>query len=126
MRDRFLQRLGAALAVFALGLQFALAGGEMAIAAPADVPDGLAAHALCLAGGAPPAAPSDSTPIVPAHRHGALCCLWHQVPGVAPQAAQAPRPVVYAWITHDAPGATPPVITPPRGPLNARGPPALG
>ena len=126
MRDRFLQRLGAALAVFALGLQLALAGSEMPVAPPAGVPDGLSAHALCLAGGAPPATPADNTPTVPAHRHDALCCLWHQAPGVTPQAAQAPRPVVYAWITHNAPGAAPPVLVPPRGPLNARAPPALG
>ena len=77
-------------------------------------------------GAAQPAAPADNAPVAPAHDHGALCCLWHTLPGVAPQAALAPLPVAYAARRAPTSPATPPFIPGPRrGPANARAPPPL-
>jgi hypothetical protein len=96
--------------------------------AQAGPSDAFGGHALCLAGesGTPqPAAPADNAPTVPAHEHTAFCCLWHTLPGVAPQAALAPHPVLYATVAHDETGDTTAIPGPHRGPANARAPPTL-
>jgi len=128
-RDKSLRRFGAALAALALYLQLAFAGGGMlALAAPDETGGALGGHALCLAGesGAPaPAAPADSVPIAPAHDHAALCCLWHPLPGVAPQAALAPAPVAYGGVALSERADASFIPGPRRGPANARAPPTL-
>ena len=129
LRDKPLKIFGASLAGFALYLQFVFAGwGMLTLATPGEPADALGAHALCLAdaGNPPqPAGPAKGTPTAPAHDHLAFCCLWHSMPGVAPQTALLPQPVVYAAIGHDEPGDLALIPGPPRGPANARAPPAL-
>jgi hypothetical protein len=128
LRDKSLRRLGAALAALALYLQLAFAGGAMlALAAPDAAADALNGHALCLAGGGTttPAAPADSIPVAPAHEHGAFCCLWHPLPGIAPQAASAPLPIAYAAVALTARADATAIPGPRRGPANARAPPTL-
>jgi hypothetical protein len=129
LRDRPAKIFGATLAGLALYLQFVFAsGGMLALTAPGEPADALGGHALCLAAesGAPqPAAPTGDQPAAPAHDHLAFCCLWHSIPGVTPQAALLPQPVAYANIGHDEPGNLPFIPGPPRGPANARAPPAL-
>jgi hypothetical protein len=129
LRDKSFRRVTALVVGLALYLQLAFAsGGMLAAGAPAGSADTLAEHALCLAGegGTPqPTAPADNAPAVPAHDHAAFCCLWHQLPSVAPQAAAAPVPVPYATVAHDPTGDTAPIPGPHRGPANARAPPAL-
>jgi hypothetical protein len=128
LRDPWMKRLAASLGGLAIYLQLALAAsGMMALAAPGGATDAFAEHALCLAGGgaAQPTAPSDGAPVAPTHDHVAFCCLWHPLPGVAPQAAQAPLPVTYAAIAHHETGETAFIPGPRRGPANARAPPTL-
>jgi hypothetical protein len=129
LRDKPVKIFGATLAGLALYLQFVFAGwGMLVLATPGEPADALSGHALCLAAesGAPqPAAPTGNAPATPAHDHLAFCCLWHSMPGVAPQAALLPRPVVYAAIGHDEPGDPALIPGPSHGPANARAPPAL-
>jgi hypothetical protein len=129
LRDKPVKIFGATLAGLALYLQFVFAGwGMLVLATPDEPADALGGHALCLAAesGAPqPAEPTGNAPATPAHDHLAFCCLWHSMPGVAPQAALLPRPVVYAAIGHDEPGDPALIPGPPHGPANARAPPAL-
>ncbi|HZK92376.1 MAG TPA: hypothetical protein VFC56_19730 [Stellaceae bacterium] len=128
MRDRHWRRFGAALAGVALYVQLAVAGGGMlALATQGDPGDVLGGHALCLAapdGAAQPAAPVPS-PAAPTHDHGAVCCLWHSLPGIQPLAAAAPLPVAYADIDRGSIGDAPFTGGPRRGPANARAPPTL-
>jgi hypothetical protein len=129
LRDKPMKIFGATLAGLALYLQFVFAGwGMLALATRAEPADPLGGHALCLAAesGAPqPAAPAGDSPSTPAHDHLAFCCLWHSMPGVAPQTALLPQPVAYAAIGHDEPGHTALIPGPPHGPANARAPPTL-
>jgi hypothetical protein len=129
LRDKPLKIFGATLAGLALYLQFVFAGwGMLAPATPGTPADALGGHALCLAAesGAPqPAVPASDSPSTPAHDHFAFCCLWHSMPGVAPQAALLPQPVAYAATGHDERGDPALIPGPPRGPANARAPPAL-
>jgi hypothetical protein len=129
-RDKSFRRLGAALAGLALAVQLAFASwGMPALATPGDPADAFGPHALCLAGdpgkAAPETPPARPAPAAPAHDHGAFCCLWHPLPGVAPMAAAAPLPVAYAAITRGdladsrfLPGLR-------HRPANARAPPTL-
>jgi len=127
LRDRSVRRLSAVLAGLALYLQLAFAGpGMLAHAAPSDTIGALAEHALCLAGesGTKPQ-PADDTPALPGHDHTLFCCLWHPLPGVAPQAAAAPLPVAYATVAHSEFSVLPITAGPLHGPANARAPPTL-
>jgi hypothetical protein len=128
LRDKSLKRFGASLAGLALYLQLAFASwGMPALATPDEPADALGGHALCLAGesGTPQPAPADNGPVAPVHDHFAFCCLWHPLPGVAPQAALALRPVAYAATAHDEAGDATFIPGPQRGPANARAPPPL-
>jgi hypothetical protein len=129
LRDKSWRRLGASLAGLALYLQLAFASwGMLSVAAPGEPGDALAGHALCLAasgGAATPAAPSDGAPVAPAHDHLASCCLFHSLPGITPQAALPPQPLVYAGVAHHARGGDAIVPGPRHGPANARAPPTL-
>src|SRR5271170_8107844 len=129
LRDKSLRRLGASLAGLALYVQLAFAGwGMLATATPGEPADAFGGHALCLAavdGTTQPAAPTNDVPAAPAHDHAALCCLWHSLPGVTPQAALAPLPVAYAGLAHSEFGNTAFIPGPRRGPVNARAPPIL-
>jgi hypothetical protein len=128
MRDKTWRRLGASLAGLALYLQLAIAGsGMLALATPDGAADALGGHALCLAdaGRAQPATPTDGVPVAPTHDHGAFCCLWHTLPGVAPQSAGTPFPITYAAIARDAFGDDSAIPGPQRGRANARAPPPL-
>jgi hypothetical protein len=129
MRDKTLRRLGASLAGLALYLQLAIAGsGMLALATPDAPADGLGEHSLCLAdssGATRPAAPADNAPAAPSHDHSAFCCLWHTLPGVAPQSAAAAEPFLYARLARATPGHAPALPGPQRGPANARAPPPL-
>jgi hypothetical protein len=129
LRDRPVKIFGATLAGLALYLQFVFAGwGMLALATPGEPADALGEHALCLAAesGTPqPAAPLGDHPAAPAHDHLAFCCLWHSMPGVAPQAARVPQPVAYAAVGHDEPGDAALIPGRPHRPANARAPPAL-
>jgi hypothetical protein len=129
LRNKSLRRLGASLAGLALYMQLAFAGwGMLASAIPGEPADAFGGHALCLAGidgAAQPAAPSDNAPASPTHDHAALCCLWHSLPGITPQAALAPLPVTYAGPAHGEFGDAPFIPGPRRGPANARAPPTL-
>jgi len=128
-RDRSFQRIGATLAGVALYVQLVFAGwGMLALAAAGAPIDALDGHALCLAGDAAalqPAAPADggSSPATPTHDHLAFCCLWHSLPGVAPQARPLPQPVAYAVVVPHGTGDATRLPGPPRGPANARAPP---
>ena len=127
LRDKSMRRLGASLAGLALYLQLAFAVSGM-LPTPDEPADALGGHALCLSaagGAAPPAAPADQVPVAPSHDHASLCCLWHSLPGVAPQAAAAPLPIAYSGIARSEPGDTPFIPGPRRGPANARAPPTL-
>jgi hypothetical protein len=127
LRDPWMKRFAASLGGLALYLQLAFAAsGMLALAAPSDPANAFGGHALCLAGGGAtqPAAPSDGTPVAPAHDHVAFCCLWHPMPGAAPQAAFAPRPIAYANVEHSEHGDVTFIPGPRRGPANARAPPA--
>jgi hypothetical protein len=126
LRTQSLRRFGASLAGLALYLQLTFASWGM-LATPSEPADAFGGHALCLAGiggTTQPTAPAN-TPAAPAHDHAALCCLWHALPGVAPQAALAPLPVAYAGIAHSERGDTAFIPGPQRGPANARAPPTL-
>jgi len=129
LRDPGMRRFGASLAGLALYLQLALAGSGMLPLATAGEPaDAIGGHALCLAGdggAAQPAAPADRAPIAPAHDHTAFCCLWHPLPGVAPQAAMAPLPIAYDSIALTERGDAAFIPGPRHGPANARAPPTL-
>lgn len=125
-RDRFRRRLGATLSGFALGLQLMLSSIGMVLAAAVDPGAPFGDHALCLAGGAGErqAGPSGGAPLAPAHPHIGLCCLWHQLPGVAAAPAQV-QPVRY--VRTAAIAALPAAFAPgpQTGPANAREPPTL-
>ena len=129
LRDRHVMRLAAALAGLALYVQLAFASwGMLGFATQVDPADVLGGHALCLAGanGATnPVAPADGVPPAPAHDHAAFCCLWHPLPGVAPQAALAPLPVAYAQLTLSLFRDVTFLPVAQRSPANARAPPAL-
>jgi hypothetical protein len=126
LRDSSVRRLSAALAGLALYLQLAFAGpGMLALAASSDSIDQLAAHALCLGGGSSTdPQPADGGPTLPGHDHSLFCCLWHPLPGVAPQAALPPALVAYATIALRDLGRLALVNGPSHGPANARAPPA--
>jgi hypothetical protein len=127
LRDKSLRRLGASLAGLALYVQLAFAGwGMLATTTPGEPADAFGGHALCLAGidGAiQPATPGDNAPAAPTHDHAALCCLWHSLSGVTPQAALAPRPVTYTSLAHSKFGDAVFIPGPRHGPANARAPP---
>lgn len=129
LRDKSWRLCGATLGGIALGLQLMLSTlGLVLAAAAADPVDALGGHALCLAGdsgAAQPAHPADGAPAGPAHSHGALCCLWHHVPGVQPVAALPVQPVAYALGSADDAGIAAAIPGPRRGPHNARAPPPL-
>jgi hypothetical protein len=129
LRDKSLRRFGASLAGIALYLQLVFAGwGMLAMVAPAQSGDAFGGHALCLAGTdstTQPAAPADGAPVAPTHDHGAFCCLWHPLPGVAPQAALAPLLIAYAGIAHRERGGETFIPVPRHRPANARAPPTL-
>lgn len=127
LRDSPVTRLLAALAGVALYLQLAFAGSDMlASAAPADPIASLAEHALCLAGASNiPAPPADGAPTLPGHDHSLFCCLWHPLPGVAPQAALTPLPIAYTLVALGELSEPSFVTGPHRGPANARAPPPL-
>lgn len=126
LRDSSVRRFSAALAGLALYLQLAFAGpGMLALAASSDPIDQLAAHALCLGGGSSTnPQPADGAPTPPGHDHSLFCCLWHPLPGVAPQTALPPAPVAYATIALRDLGNLPVIPGPSHGPANARAPPA--
>jgi hypothetical protein len=122
LRDKTWRRFGASLTGLALGLQLMLSSLGLVIAASVDPAEALAGHALCVAGGAP--SPADA-PSVPAHNHGGLCCLWHQISGIQPATTATPIPVTFAYIA-----PIPEIVAsfspgPQRGPVNARAPPIL-
>lgn len=127
LRDNPVRRLLAAIAGVALYLQLAFAGpGMLALGAPAGSVGLLDAHALCL--GAQTGnrqQPADNGPAAPAHDHSIFCCLWHPLPGVAPQAAAPPLPVNYASIAPSEPDAAALIPGPRHRTANARAPPAL-
>lgn len=128
LRDRRLRRFGTALAGLAVYLQLAFASwGMLAVAPAGDPTDTLGGHALCLASdaGTSRVPPADTDPVAPAHDHFALCCLWHSLPGVTPQAALTPVPVAYTAVTATEGRATAFHTAPPRGPAEARAPPIL-
>lgn len=129
LRDLRIGQFAVGLAVLAVYLQLALASWGMLVLAVAGAPtDALGGHALCLggtSGDTQPTAPANGIPAAPVHDHFAFCCLWHSIPGVAPQASLLPRPVVYAAIGHDEPRDPALIPGPPRGPANARAPPTL-
>jgi hypothetical protein len=127
LRDNPVRRLSAALAGLALYLQLAFAGpGMLTHVAPPDAVGALAEHALCLASesGTKPQ-PANNAPTLPGHDHTLFCCLWHPLPGVAPQTAAAPLPVAYATVAHGELGSLPIISGPSHGPGNARAPPTL-
>ncbi len=124
--DKTLRQFGAALAALAVYLQLAFAGwGMPALPKVGDPAVAFGGHALCLAGDSDASrrTPADTPPTVPAHDHSALCCLWHSLPGVTPQAALAPLPVIYAAVAHDDGRASVFHTGRPRGPAKARAPP---
>ena len=121
LRSKRWQRIGVTLAGFALGLQLMLLGLTVATAVPEPV-DALAAHALCLAGGTN--APAKQT-LPPAHHHLALCCPWHQPPGIEPASISPPIPTAVTYIVPAERGLAAFNPGPPHGPANARAPPAL-
>jgi len=130
LRRRYWRRWGAALSGLALGVQLMLATAGLVIAAAAAPADALGPHALCLAGARDgdtgrPAQPADGAPGTPIHAHAALCCLWHQVPAVAPVAALPSQPAVYALVFVVEPRPASLVPGPGYGPHNARAPPTL-
>jgi hypothetical protein len=127
LRDNSIRRLSAAIAGLALYLQLAFAGlGALPPIAAGATADALGGHALCLAdesGGEKQ--PANNAPTVPAHDHGVFCCLWHPLPGVAPQVAAAPLPVSYANVEPSERGVAALIPSPRHSPANARAPPAL-
>ena len=127
LRDSPVRRLTAALAGLALYLQLAFAGpGMLALGAPTDSVGLLAEHALCLAAQTGNhQQPADNGPTAPAHDHGIFCCLWHPLPGVAPQAAAPPLPVNYTSLAPSEPDVAAPIAGPRHRTANARAPPAL-
>jgi hypothetical protein len=123
LRTKTWRRFGTSLAGLALGLQLMLSSLGLAMtAAAADPADAFGGHALCLAGGA--TLPAGEAP-APAHNHFALCCLWHQLPGLQPVAATAPVPVAFIHVTSSQPHLAAFIAGPRRGPVNARAPPTL-
>lgn len=126
MRDRRFRRFGAFVAGLALYLQLAFVGAG-ALPVTAGVPaDALGQHALCLAGGGnAPAQPADNAPAPPTHDHTLFCCLWHSLPSIAPQTAQAAAPIAYTIVALTKPDSAALTRGPYRGPGNARAPPAL-
>jgi hypothetical protein len=120
-----MRRLGASLTGFALGLQLLLSSLSLVIAAPpAAGPAGaFPDHALCLAGGAIP--PAENIPATPAQAHLTFCCLWHQLPVVAPATISPPLPVAFAPFTASPPSLAAFTPGPRRGPAKARAPPSL-
>lgn len=128
LRDKRMRRFGAAIAGLAVYLQLAFASwGMLALPTASDPTAALSAHALCLAGdpGTSRTPPADTGPVAPAHDHFALCCLWHSLPGVTPEAALTPVPVAYTAVTAAEGRATVFHTAPPRGPAEARAPPIL-
>ena len=122
-RDKFLQRFGASLTGFALVLQLVLSSLSLMIAAPPADPAGIFPdHALCLAGGA--ALPTENAPAAPAQTHLTFCCLWHQLPGIEPQAISPLLSAAFAPFAPSQPSLAAFVPGPRRGPANARAPPA--
>lgn len=98
----------------------------LALGVPSNSTDFLAEHALCLAAQSESRQqPADDSPAAPAHDHGIFCCLWHPLPGVAPQAAAAPLLVSYASLAPTEPEAATLISAPRHRPANARAPPAL-
>src|SRR5215472_9700510 len=98
LRDKPWWRFGAVLAGLAIYLQLALAGlAGVPLAAGSAATDGLAEHALCLAGASDQRQqpPGDPAPVAPAHDHTLFCCLWHSPAAPAPDAAHIPVPVAY-------------------------------
>ena len=126
LRDSSVRCLSAAFSGLALYLQLAFAGpGMLAAAASSPSIDQLAAHALCLGGASnTDPQPAHGGPTLPGHDHSLFCCLWHPLPGVAPQAALPPAPVAYATIALRDLGNLPVIPGPSHGPANARAPPA--
>lgn len=123
-----MRRFGTALAGLAVYLQLVFASGGMLLLSMAGNPAvPFESHALCLAGSGDDARtpPADTTPAAPAHDHFALCCLWHSLPGVTPQASLAPVPVTYATVAQDAGGTIVFDTGPIRGPAEARAPPTV-
>lgn len=120
-----MRRVGMLLAGLALYLQLALASsGILASATPASPADAFGGHALCLAGGNNIAPPAPDVPVpTPPHDHGALCCLWHALLGVAPHAVPAPVPVAYSAIAHSDGRPTVLQTRPSRTPVEPRAPP---
>jgi hypothetical protein len=127
LRHRAWKRAGAGLAGLAIAFQLMLSTlGPTIAAGPAEPIDALAGHALCLSGqpARQPAVPTHDSP-APARDHFAFCCLWHQLPGVEPLAAQPVQPAVYASLS-EAPHFRQSFIpSHRRGPLRARAPPSL-
>jgi hypothetical protein len=126
LRQRYWKRLGAVLGGLALAAQLLLATAGLVVASAAGPQDVLGAHALCLAdgGASQPTQPVDGAPSHPIHAHDALCCLWHQLPGVTPVAAQPAQPVAYAFAAIEV-RTTRLIPEPVYGPHNARAPPTL-
>jgi hypothetical protein len=126
MRDRRMMRFGAFVVGIALYLQLAIVGAGALPATSAVTADALAEHALCLAsGGGAPAQPADDAPAAPIHDHTLFCCLWHSLPGIPPQTAQAAVPVAYAIAALTERDGSALIPGPHRGPANARAPPTL-
>lgn len=127
LRDSSASRLLAAIAGLALYLQLAFAGpGMLALGDPTGSVGLLAEHALCLAAQTgSDQQPADNVPTAPAHDHSIFCCLWHPLPGVAPQAAAALLPVSYASLAPSEPDAAALLSGPRHRPANARAPPIL-
>lgn len=127
LRDSLIRRLSAVFAGLALSLQLAFTGpGMLANAASPDAAGLLAEHALCLAGASDTQAPpADNAPTLPGHDHSLFCCLWHPLPGVAPQAAAVPFPISYASLAPSEPRIPAIVSGLCHRPANARAPPIL-
>jgi hypothetical protein len=127
LRDSSVRRLSAAIAGLALYLQLAFAGlGALPPIAAGATADALGGHALCLVDeSGSDKQPANNAPTAPAHDHTLFCCLWHPLPGVAPQAATAPLSVSYANVAPSEFGVAALIPSPRHRPANARAPPAL-
>jgi len=126
LRDSSVRRLSVALAGLAFYLQLAFAGPSMfALASLPGSIDELALHAMCGAAQTENhSQPGDNTPAPPTHDHALFCCLWHPLPGVAPQAVQAALPIAYAIVALAERDGSALVPGPYHGAANARAPPA--
>jgi hypothetical protein len=120
---------GAFAATFGILLQLAFTSWGMILVGMASGPgDAVDEHAFCRArdgGSSGPASQTGQTPAVPAHKHGAFCCLWHQLLGAKPIANLISQPVAFGYVVPERREHSAFVAKPRYGSASARAPPIL-